>query len=171
MVQPVFLNAFDIVLSDMAPHTSGIRSLDGNNSLELCYGALTIAQAVLSNNGAMVIKIFQSEVSDDFYTQLKPNFRNIHTFKPVSSRFESKEMFIIAKGFKRLDHPKHKKALEAATADNAVTAASASAPAAAAAAPQAKAQLHMKERKNARNQAHAQTGEDAKQTPNKTKKH
>ena len=87
----------DLVLSDMAPKTCGIRSIDQERSLELCRLAVTTADRMLKKGGSLVIKIFKSQGVKELSNELKKGYSNVDIFKPNSSRSESLEIFVIAK--------------------------------------------------------------------------
>ncbi len=89
---------FDVVLSDMAPSTTGARSVDAARSFNLCQAALDAAERVLSPGGALVCKIFQGEDFQAFTDSVKAAFRVCRIFKPKSSRKGSREIFIIGLG-------------------------------------------------------------------------
>lgn len=91
----------DLVLSDMAPKTSGIKFKDQVDSLELAYSALNLAINTLKTDGHFVCKFFQI-ISPDvkkFTDSVKANFSQTHLFKPKSSTKTSYESFIIGKNF------------------------------------------------------------------------
>ena len=92
-------NGFDLVLSDMAPKTCGIKSVDQERSIELCRAAMQVAVSNLRKNGKFVIKVFQSNEVKPFTEELKKHFQDVKIFKPESSRKESFEIFIVATGF------------------------------------------------------------------------
>ncbi|MBC7385735.1 MAG: RlmE family RNA methyltransferase [Cryobacterium sp.] len=91
---------FDIVLSDMAPKTTGYRLQDQMRSLELCELALTTAERFLRRDGVFVCKLFHSDEFENFRNLLRAKFSKIDLIKPKSTRSESKEIFFIARGFK-----------------------------------------------------------------------
>jgi len=91
---------FDHVVSDMAPKTSGIKFKDQALSLELVEEAFALAKLVLVPGGCFVVKIFEGPDVHGFTQSLRPWFAKVKTFKPKSSRSESKEIFIVGKGFK-----------------------------------------------------------------------
>ncbi|MCP4372666.1 MAG: RlmE family RNA methyltransferase [Deltaproteobacteria bacterium] len=93
-------NEFNVVLSDMAPSTTGIKNVDSARSFNLCQAALEIAQKVLLPGGSFVCKIFQGEDFKQFSDSVKESFATCNIFKPKSSRKASKEIYIIAKGKK-----------------------------------------------------------------------
>src|SRR3954469_16087364 len=90
---------FDIVLSDMAPKTTGIRVTDQTRSLELCELALATAQRFLRPRGSFVCKLFHSEEFESFRDQLRKKFGRVEVLRPKSTRKESKEIFFIAMQF------------------------------------------------------------------------
>ena len=97
------LMPFDLVISDMAPKTTGIKFADQANSLELCERAFEVAKKYLKKGGHFVVKIFEGGETKDYRDSLRPFFGKIKNFKPHSSRSESKEMFIVALGFQGID--------------------------------------------------------------------
>ena len=92
---------FNVVLSDMAPATTGNKALDAARSFQLCQAALTIAEMVLKPGGTFMCKIFQGEEFKEFSDTVKSQFKRHKIFKPQSSRKESKEIFIIGVGYKK----------------------------------------------------------------------
>jgi 23S rRNA (uridine2552-2'-O)-methyltransferase len=93
-----FGSGFQVVLSDMAPSTTGDKSGDAARSFELCQAALAVADALLRTGGHFVCKIFQGEDFKIFSDQVKTRFDRMHIFKPQSSRKASREIFIIGLG-------------------------------------------------------------------------
>jgi len=91
---------FQVVLSDMAPATTGDRFGDAARSFELCSAALAVAVALLQPKGRFVCKIFQGEDFKVFCDQVKARFERVHIFKPQSSRKASREIFVIGLGKK-----------------------------------------------------------------------
>ncbi|HEX5038217.1 MAG TPA: RlmE family RNA methyltransferase [bacterium] len=91
----------DIVLSDMAPHLSGIKFQDHYNSYELAEQALQLCKVVLREGGDFVVKIFPGEELDLFKGNLKNAFSQIKTFIPDATRKTSTEIYLIAKGYKK----------------------------------------------------------------------
>ena len=91
---------FNVVLSDMAPATTGNRIVDTARSFNLCQAALSIAQDLLLPGGAFVCKIFQGEDFKAFADLIKTLFSKHKIFKPQSSRKASREIFIIGMGKK-----------------------------------------------------------------------
>ncbi len=89
-----------LVLSDLAPSTSGIAVVDNAKSFTLAQTAWTIAKKILLPQGNFVCKVFASQESDHFFKLLKPHFANLSKFKPKSSRKNSKEYYIVGQRFK-----------------------------------------------------------------------
>ncbi len=91
---------FNVVMSDMAPATTGSKNVDAVLSYDLCAAALDIAKDVLLHNGSFLCKIFQGEDFDKFLEMVKAAFNTHKIFKPQSSRKFSKEIYIIGLGKK-----------------------------------------------------------------------
>ena len=91
---------FNVVLSDMAPATTGNKGLDAARSFQLCQSALNIAEMVLKPGGSFMCKIFQGEEFKEFSDIVRNRFKRHKIFKPRSSRKESKEIFVVGLGFK-----------------------------------------------------------------------
>jgi len=97
------LAPFDLVMSDMAPRTTGVKFTDQARSLELCERARDVALKRLKPGGNFVAKIFEGPEAKGFQESLKPWFEKVRGFKPKSSRAESKETFILGLDFRGLD--------------------------------------------------------------------
>ena len=95
-------NDFNVVLSDMAPATTGHKAVDSARSAGLCEAALAIAERVLLPGGSFVCKIFQGPDFNQFLDSVRTGFKSQKIFKPRSSRKASKEIFIIGLGFKKI---------------------------------------------------------------------
>jgi len=91
---------FNVVISDMAPSTTGNKLVDSSRSVNLCRAALAIAQTTLTTGGSFVCKIFQGEDFKTFSNSVRSVFRKQKIFKPKSSRKASKDIFIIGFGKK-----------------------------------------------------------------------
>jgi 23S rRNA (uridine2552-2'-O)-methyltransferase len=91
---------FNVVLSDMAPATTGNKALDAARSFQLCQAALNIAEMALQPGGSFICKIFQGEEFKEFSDIVRNRFKHHKIFKPRSSRKESNEIFIVGMGFK-----------------------------------------------------------------------
>jgi 23S rRNA (uridine2552-2'-O)-methyltransferase len=91
---------FDAVLSDMAPNTTGIKSLDQDRSLNLVESVFGLLPKFLRPGGNFVIKVFDSQNAQNFLKEQKNLFKEFHYLKPKSTRSISKEFFVIGKNFK-----------------------------------------------------------------------
>jgi 23S rRNA (uridine2552-2'-O)-methyltransferase len=91
---------FQVVLSDMAPATTGMKDVDAIRSLELCNMALDLAERVLTPGGSFVCKIFQGGDIKTFTDRVRLVFDQQKMFKPESCRKQSKEIYIIGTGKK-----------------------------------------------------------------------
>lgn len=89
------ISEFDVVMSDMAPKTTGIRIQDQQRSFELCKRAFDVAQARLRKGGHFIVKFFQSEEFDNYLALIKPHFLKIELLRPKSTRKASYEIYII----------------------------------------------------------------------------
>lgn len=90
----------DVVLSDMAPKTTGVRVTDQTRSAELCRMALDAARKYLRPDGSFVVKLFHSDEFELFRNELKQVFERVEILRPASTRRESKEIFLIGLKFK-----------------------------------------------------------------------
>lgn len=91
------LSECKVVLSDMAPATTGRKDVDAFRSFELCRMALETVDRFLMEKGHFVCKIFQGNEFSQFEKQVKKRFMECRVFKPESCRKQSKEIYIIAK--------------------------------------------------------------------------
>lgn len=91
---------FDLVISDMAPKTTGVKITDQSRSLDLAQEAFNVADIFLRKGGAFVVKIFQGPDVSAFQREIRSCFVKLASFKPKSSRSESKELFFVGLGFK-----------------------------------------------------------------------
>jgi len=93
-------DAVDVVLSDMAPNMSGIDAVDQPRSIYLVELAVDMAIRVLAPGGGFVSKVFQGEGFDDVLAQCRANFQKVNTRKPEASRPRSREVYLVATGFR-----------------------------------------------------------------------
>ena len=93
-----FDKRIDIVLSDMAANTSGNKSIDAYRTGELCLNAMIIAQKILSKNGVFIAKLFMGSIFEEIRKKAKKFFKKVVIYKPLSSKKESKEVYIYCKG-------------------------------------------------------------------------
>ena len=90
----------DLVLSDMSPNISGISSADQAASIYLLELALDMVRRVLKPGGVFVAKLFQGEGSDEYLKAVRAAFGKVMIRKPSASRSRSREVYVVAKGFK-----------------------------------------------------------------------
>ena len=90
----------DLVLSDMAPNISGVDSADQAASIYLLELALDLVRRVLKPGGVFVAKLFQGAGSDDYLKELRKAFDKVAIRKPAASRSRSREVYLVAKGFR-----------------------------------------------------------------------
>lgn len=90
----------DLVISDMAPNLSGIRTADQARSLYLAELSFDLAKSVLKAGGDMLVKIFEGEGTDKYRHELKEHFEKIVVRKPKASRDDSREFYVLAKTFR-----------------------------------------------------------------------
>ena len=88
-------NKVDVVMSDMAVNTTGIKNIDSIQTGELCKEAMFFAKDILLVNGCFVSKIFMGGTFNEIVAEGKKYFKDVKVFKPKSSRKDSKESFII----------------------------------------------------------------------------
>ena len=89
----------DIVMSDMAPNTTGQSQIDHLRIMALVEAAYDFAKQILKPNGCFIAKIFQGGTENKLITEIKKDFSVVKHAKPQASRKESKEFYIVAKGF------------------------------------------------------------------------
>lgn len=90
-----FNGPFDLVISDMAPRTTGIRMTDQARSMELCELALDVARRFLKPGGHFVTKLFHSDDFTKLRDEIKKSFDKFEAVKPDSTRKISKEIFLV----------------------------------------------------------------------------
>ena len=86
---------YDVLLSDIAPYLSGIKTIDNIKCQELHYTVLQMIHKVLNHHGMAVIKLFRFQYYNDIVRELKKLFKFIHPFKPAASRDSSNEIYIV----------------------------------------------------------------------------
>lgn len=90
----------DLVMSDMAPNMSGMDAVDQPKAMDLADLTFDLAQRVLIRNGNMVAKLFQGEGFDGYIEALRRSFNSVIVRKPKASRPRSREVYVLARGFK-----------------------------------------------------------------------
>ena len=97
LIKKYLNNKSDVVMSDMAVNTTGIKNVDAIQTGELCKEAMIFSKEVLSDKGFFVSKIFMGSTFNEIVALGKKFFKEVKVFKPKSSRKDSKESFIICK--------------------------------------------------------------------------
>ena len=90
----------DLVISDMAPNMSGAPSVDQPNAMYLVELALDLSRQVLRRGGVFLTKVFQGEGFDEYLRDMKTSFDKVQTRKPQASRARSREVYLLASGFR-----------------------------------------------------------------------
>lgn len=90
----------DLVLCDIAPNISGVDSADQASSIYLVELALDFVRRALKPGGDFVVKVFQGAGSDAYLKELRSAFSKLHVRKPPASRARSREVYVVARGFK-----------------------------------------------------------------------
>ncbi|MDO9622833.1 MAG: 23S rRNA (uridine(2552)-2'-O)-methyltransferase RlmE [Pseudomonas sp.] len=93
-------NPVDLVISDMAPNMSGVRTSDQARAMYLCELALDLAGRVLRPGGDFLIKIFHGEGFDLYHKQVREMFDKVQMRKPLSSRDRSREQYMLGRSFR-----------------------------------------------------------------------
>ena len=91
---------FDLIVSDIAPNITGIDSADQASSMYFLELALDTVRQTLKPGATFVAKMFQGSGSDQYVKELRSSFDKVLIRKPAASRAESREVYIVAKGFK-----------------------------------------------------------------------
>ena len=99
---------FHVVLSDMAPRTTGSQYADHQQSLRLVRRVLELSALFLHENGTLYCKVFQGEDFPEFVQECKTLFTSVKVVKPKCSRLESREVFVLGRGFRRPTQVKEK---------------------------------------------------------------
>ena len=93
-----FNDKIDVVISDMAANTSGNKDLDSFRTGELCLQGMEIAKKILRHEGVFISKIFMGTIFKEIDKNAKKYFKKVVKYKPLSSKKESKEIYIFCKG-------------------------------------------------------------------------
>ncbi len=91
-----------VVVSDASPKLSGIKDIDDLRSADLADNALKVCDHLLMHSGNFIMKVFQGTEFDNIIKNIKERFKIVKTTKPPSSKKGSVEMYVVAKGFKRM---------------------------------------------------------------------
>lgn len=101
--------SFRVIISDIAPRTTGSKWADAQQSMNLVRTTLEIVDVLLLPKGSYITKVFQGEDFPDLVDSLKKRFDMVKVLKPKSSRIESREVFVLGMGFKKVVPGKKKK--------------------------------------------------------------
>ncbi len=91
----------DLVLSDMAPNVSGMPAVDQPGSIYLCELAMEFCREALKPGGSLVVKVFHGAGFDNYLRDLRSVFKRVASRKPKASRPQSREVYLVAQGYKR----------------------------------------------------------------------
>ena len=96
-IKKYLIKELDVVISDMAVNTTGIKNIDSIQTGELCKEAMLFAKEMIKENGYFISKIFMGGTFNEIVAEGKKFFKEVRVFKPKSSRKDSKESFIICR--------------------------------------------------------------------------
>jgi 23S rRNA (uridine2552-2'-O)-methyltransferase len=99
-IKEFLIGKSDVVMSDMAVNTTGIKNIDSIQTGELCKDAMVFSKDIISSSGFFVSKIFMGGSFNEIVQLGKKIFKEVKVFKPKSSRKDSKESFIICKNLR-----------------------------------------------------------------------
>ena len=97
-----FNNKADVVLSDMAANTSGNKAYDSYRTGDLCLNAMSLATKILVKDGVFLSKLFMGSIYNEINEKAKECFKKVVKYKPLSSKKESKEIYIFCKGLLKI---------------------------------------------------------------------
>ncbi|WP_426414730.1 23S rRNA (uridine(2552)-2'-O)-methyltransferase RlmE [Aestuariirhabdus sp. LZHN29] len=100
ILQAIGSEQVDLVISDMAPNMSGMTAVDQPRAMYLAELALDMARQVLKPGGTFLTKVFQGEGFDEYFRDVRGSFERLQSRKPNSSRPRSREVYLLARGFK-----------------------------------------------------------------------
>lgn len=100
LMKPMQGKQADLVISDMAPNMSGVVSVDQARSMGLAELVLEFADKTLKPGGSLLVKTFQGGGFNEFHARMRRRFAKLLTRKPQASRSESREIYLLGKGFK-----------------------------------------------------------------------
>ncbi|MXP56441.1 23S rRNA (uridine(2552)-2'-O)-methyltransferase RlmE [Pantoea sp. Mhis] len=89
-----------VVMSDMAPNTSGIPIVDVLRSMYLVESVLDTCSRILAPNGNFIVKVFEGNGFNEYLKKIRSSFIKTRICKPIASRLRSREVYIVAKGYK-----------------------------------------------------------------------
>ena len=94
-------NNFHVILSDIAPRTSGNKWVDQQQSLNLARRVLELTGKLLERDGNLYVKVFEGEDFKEFVDSVRKSFKTVKVVKPKSSRSESREVFVLGMGYRK----------------------------------------------------------------------
>ena len=97
-----FNKKIDVVISDMAANTTGNKNLDSYRTGELCLSAMDLALKILTTNGVFISKVFMGSMFQNINKKANKSFNKVVRYKPISSKRESKEIYIYCKGILKI---------------------------------------------------------------------
>ena len=101
-IESFFNKKIDVVISDMAANTTGNKNLDSFRTGELCLNALELSSKILNENGVFLSKIFMGSIFEEIQEKAKKYFKKVIKYKPLSSKSESKEIYIFCKDLSKI---------------------------------------------------------------------
>ena len=99
-IKEILTKKIDVIMSDMAVNTTGIKNIDAIQTGELCIEAMLFSKDIISEKGFFISKIFMGSSFNEIVALGKKIYKEVKVFKPKSSRKESKESFIICKNLR-----------------------------------------------------------------------
>ena len=99
-IKEILTKKIDVIMSDMAVNTTGIKNIDAIQTGELCIEAMLFSKDIISEKGFFISKIFMGSSFNEIVALGKKIFKEVKVFKPKSSRKDSKESFIICKNLR-----------------------------------------------------------------------
>ena len=100
LIKETFTKKIDVIMSDMAVNTTGIKNIDSIQTGELCKEAMLFSEDIISERGFFISKIFMGSSFNEIVALGKKIYKEVKVFKPKSSRKDSKESFIICKNLR-----------------------------------------------------------------------
>ena len=100
-----FAASYDLVLSDVAPRTTGVKHADAAGSLDLASKALELARGVLKPGGSLVMKVYNGPGVDELIKEVKSAFNLGKGYKPTATKAGSREIYILGQGLKKAASP------------------------------------------------------------------
>ena len=99
-IKEILTKKIDVIMSDMAVNTTGIKNIDAIQTGELCIEAMLFSKDIISEKGFFISKIFMGSSFNEIVALGKKTYKEVKVFKPKSSRKDSKESFIICKNLR-----------------------------------------------------------------------